>query len=80
MGTIELGIGTKQHVKMASTQAVIYPACAHCGTPNPLGLFDCSNCGQTTPAPRRLGTVAYYHRNPLRRLWFRMTKLFKVMS
>lgn len=24
-----------------------------------------------------LGTIAYYHRNPLRRLWFRITQLFK---
>jgi len=44
-----------------------------CGDPD-------QHLGSVCPRPReveQLGTVAYWHRNPLKRLWWRVGRFFK---
>ncbi|MEY4760829.1 MAG: hypothetical protein RLZZ200_685 [Pseudomonadota bacterium] len=55
---------TVANVREASIEAVVYRC--RCGTPS---AHPDNVCPVATSEPR--GTVAYYHRNPLRRLrWF----------
>jgi hypothetical protein len=59
---------TTARPRMQSVSAVII----RCGCGAPL-----THVGQACPSPRTreaLGTVAYWHRNPLKRLWYRLTK------
>ena len=60
-----------------SLEAVVYPRCVACFEPNPGGSPECTRCGAPTPAPRRLGTIAYHHPNPLRRLAWRLGRLLR---
>jgi hypothetical protein len=55
--------------------AVVHPACAACGTANPHGAPECPGCQQPAAAPRDLGRVAFWHKNPLRRLAWRLGQL-----
>jgi hypothetical protein len=60
--------GTTARPRMQSVSAVII----RCGCGAPL-----THLSVRCPKPLRiedLGTVAYWHRNPLRRLWYRLTK------
>lgn len=61
----------------ASLEAVVFPRCVACCEPNPGGAPECIRCGTPTPAPRRLGTIAYHHPNPLRRLAWRLGRLLR---
>lgn len=61
-------ITASQPIRSARIKAVLWPGCSECHAPNPHGLSHCHQCGARTPPPRDYGTVAFYHRNPLRRL------------
>jgi hypothetical protein len=67
----EVPAGAKQLV----IRAIVHPACATCGQSNPQGLSTCPGCGRQAAAPRDLGRIAYWHKNPLRRLAWRLGHL-----
>lgn len=67
------GVELKQSIKRASTEArVIRCGCTPEQKASPAWH---ARLNQVCPNPRDeedLGTVAYYHRNPLMRLWWRL--------
>lgn len=70
--------------KIMSVHAVRYPACKNCGRPNSTHVADCIQCGLPTPKPsmfdalgKPLGTIAFWHINPFKRLAWKLGRIFK---
>jgi hypothetical protein len=56
--------------------AVVHRACRACGAANPQGFDRCPACDQPATS-EDLGAVAYWHRNPLKRWWWKARRLTK---
>jgi len=67
MLVIDPAARSRSPFRQASIEAVVHPACRGCGAGNPLGTARCLHCGARSAPARRLGRIAYWHRNPLRR-------------
>lgn len=72
--------GTEQ----ITVHAVLWPACVACKRPNPEQSKVCLGCKAVTPAPRMfdakgkpLGTIAYYNKNPFKRIAWKVCRFFK---
>lgn len=66
-----LGVGVP--LREALLGAVVARACRCCGAANSQLLPRCAACG-TEAVIERLGTVSYWHRNPLRRWAFALRR------
>ena len=72
-------ITSRSPISHAEIRAVVWPRCAACRHPNGKHLDRCEQCGTLTPKPRDLGAVAYYHRNPLRRIAWRVGRIWRAL-
>jgi hypothetical protein len=60
------------HVKSPARRATIEAVVTRCGCGNPAG-----HAGRVCPNPRQVenrGVVSFYHRNPFKRLWWKLTR------
>jgi ribosomal protein S27AE len=90
--TIEiLSARARQRARMASVEAVVFRACPSCGLGNPprdtsgerrygaRHWRSCPRCGSAGTA-EHFGIVAFWHRNPLRRLFWRASRWLRAGS
>ena len=75
MLTVDPAGRSRSPFRQASIEAVVQPACGFCGAANPLGTQVCLHCGKPAPRARKLGRIAYWHQNPLRRAAWRLHRL-----